>query len=97
VRGDDLGFVRDAERLQKLGSLAHRVPVGPASHDNPDQRRFVCHATLLCFGEAALPIGRDHARQCGAGHGRRQVTRPAGHLGDGDFRKMLTDTALRPG
>src|SRR5687768_6182227 len=43
VRRNDLHFVGDAEAVQRLGGVAHRLPVGPAAHDDPDQR--LAHAS----------------------------------------------------
>ena len=51
MRGNDLGFVRNAEVFQGLGGMAHGVPIGLATHDDADQR---LHAGLLSLLEHIL-------------------------------------------
>src|SRR3712207_7642519 len=36
VGGDDPGLMRHFERIEHLGGMAHRLPVGAAAHDDPD-------------------------------------------------------------
>ncbi len=48
MRGQHARFVRDAERIELRGSVAHHVPVAVAAHHEPDlrSRLALCHAFL---------------------------------------------------
>src|SRR5690606_18301959 len=47
VRGHDIHFIRDAERLQDFGGLLHDRQIGIRSHDDAD--KWLAHAmTLMC-------------------------------------------------
>src|SRR5262249_50752703 len=38
VRGDDPDLMAHSETLQRLGRMAHRLPVRPGTHDDADER-----------------------------------------------------------
>ena len=37
VRRDDLGLMRHAQRAQRVGGMAHRLPIGGRTHDDADE------------------------------------------------------------
>jgi hypothetical protein len=51
VGGDDSSFIGNGEPVQRLGGMAHGLPVRLAAHDNGNQRLLLCgHVSIFGGG-----------------------------------------------
>ena len=63
MRGYNTRFMNDAERRQRVGGVAHRLPIGLAAHNDADARPRFCHPSRPSPERAVAPSPRAGVMQ----------------------------------
>src|SRR5882762_892424 len=60
VGRDDAGLIPDAEPVERMRDVLHRLPIGLAAHDDADHATSLAHVAPLCGEEGTQPETDNH-------------------------------------